>query len=661
MAVVAFASVATSLAQPTPKPAAAWTPAAMLKVQRVANVQPSPDGNLVAFTVREAMTDGDLSEYRTHVFLSRADGSDTIQLTRGDKSCDQPLWSPQGEWLAFVSGRNGKTNLYRIRIRGGEAEQLTDVKTGIGSYHWSPDGSRIAFTMADPPTDADEARSRAKNDARVVDEDLKMVHLHVIDVESAKPGPREPRRLTKGGFSVAGDAGGFDWSPDGKAIAFTHTHSPKANHWPTADLSRVEVATGAVAPLAKTEAAETNPRYSPDGRWLAFVASDEPPTWAASSTVKVMPAAGGPARELAATPDRQPILIGWVNNQRLLCSEGTGTTTQLLLLPLDGTPETLSLREGTLSGVGLSREVGVVGFSAETAGRAPEAFQTRIDRWEPVAVSRVNHDLPAGPPGRTEVIRWKSPDGLEIEGLLTYPAAYELGQRYPLLLVIHGGPTGVFQQTFTGTASPYPIAAFAAHDFAVLRCNVRGSSGYGRKFRYANYKDWGGGDFRDLMSGVDRVIQLGVADGDRLGVMGWSYGGFMTSWVITQTKRFRAATVGAGVTNLMSFTGTSDIPSFLPDYFGAEPWDDLETYRTHSAMFQVKGVKTPTLILHGEKDDRVPISQGYELYNALKRQGCPTKMVTYPRTPHGIQEPKLLLDAMNRNVEWFDKYVKGTN
>src|SRR6185369_12612220 len=178
-----------------------------------------------------------------------------------------------------------------------------------------------------------------------------------------------------------------------------------------------------------------------------------------------------------------------------------------------------------------------------------------------------------------------------------------------------------------------PVAAFAAKGYAVLRPNPRGSSGYGAKFRYANYGDWGGGDFRDLMTGVDHVIKMGVADPERLGVMGWSYGGFMTSWTITQTKRFRAASVGAGVTNLMSFTGTADIPGFLPDYFQGEFWDNLELYRAHSAMFQVKGVTTPTLILHGENDVRVPVSQGYELYNALKRQKVPVRMVTYPRQP----------------------------
>jgi dipeptidyl aminopeptidase/acylaminoacyl peptidase len=229
----------------------------------------------------------------------------------------------------------------------------------------------------------------------------------------------------------------------------------------------------------------------------------------------------------------------------------------------------------------------------------------------------------------------------------------------PLLVIVHGGPTGVFTQSFVGMPSPYPIPIFAARGYAVLRCNVRGSSGYGRKFRYANHQDWGGGDYRDIMSGVDHVVSMGVADPDRLGIMGWSYGGYMTSWVITQTRRFKAASVGAGVTNLMSFTGTADIPGFIPDYFGGEYWDAFDRWRARSAMFNIKGAATPTLIQHGEQDLRVPVSQGYELYNALVRQNVPTKMVVYPRQPHGIQEPKFIKDAMERNLEWFDRWIKG--
>ncbi len=207
-------------------------------------------------------------------------------------------------------------------------------------------------------------------------------------------------------------------------------------------------------------------------------------------------------------------------------------------------------------------------------------------------------------------MKWKSKDGKEIEGLLTYPINYQAGTKVPLILNIHGGPTGVFQQTFIGGRGSYPLATFASRGYAILRPNPRDSSGYGKDFRYANQKDWGGADYQDLMSGVDKVIEMGVADPNRLGVMGWSYGGFMTSWIVTQTKRFKAASAGAPVTNLMSFNGTADIPAFVPDYFGGQAWENVEIYQKHSPMFNVKGVTTPTLIQHGEADIRVPISQG---------------------------------------------------
>jgi dipeptidyl aminopeptidase/acylaminoacyl peptidase len=445
--------------------------------------------------------------------------------------------------------------------------------------------------------------------------------------------------------------------------------------WTKGDVSVVEVASGAIRPVAATAAAESNPAFSPDGGTIAYEGSDTPATWATTARIHVVPAKGGAARALAPTFDEQPDLLGWTaDGTRVMVSEPRGTIRRLTALPVDGGAGTdITPADTTVETAALNASRTRIGFVSQAPDRAPEAYVADLPvaaaaktrgraaarpAWAPVQVSHVQ-DLPPVPFGKTEVVSWKAPDGETIEGLLTYPVGYASGTRVPLLVIVHGGPTGVFVRSFTGGPSPYPVAGFASHGFAVLRCNVRGSSGYGRAFRYANYKDWGGGDYRDILAGVDALVALGVADPDRLGIMGWSYGGYMTSWVITQTKRFKAASVGAGVTNLMSFTGTADIPSFIPDYFGGEHWDAFDVWRAHSAMFNVKGVTTPTLIQHGEADRRVPVSQGYELYNALKRQGVTTKMVVYPRQPHGIQEPKLMRDAMTRNLEWFDRFVLG--
>lgn len=649
-----------------PTPPVAWTPERTLQVRQVGSVQVAPDGRRVAYTVRQAVMDDTHSEYRTHIHLADADGSDPLQLTQGDASCDQPRWSPDGQTLAFLSARGGKRNVWLIPTGGGEARRLTDSKTDVTSLKWSPDGTLLAFTALDAPTAEEEKARRGKDDARVGDEDIKQSRLYVVAAHGAIP----PRVLTPATYSVGTESGsdrrgGYDWAPNSRTIVFTHTRGPSPNDWPSADLSAVYVPGCTVTPLARTKAAEFSPLFSPDGRWVAYVASDDPPTWGSNATVYVLPAGGGSPRPLAETFDRfgrYSELVGWsADGKRLFYTEARGTVLHLNALPLDGPPQPLSEAVGVFpGGVTLNAARTAFGFGWETLTAPPEAAWSPVDRVEPKVVSRVNRGLPDAPLGRTEVVRWKAPDGQQVEGLLTYPAVYQKGKRYPTLLVIHGGPMGVFTQTFPAAAAgSYPVAAFAARGYAVLRPNPRGSSGYGKEFRYANYGDWGGKDYQDLMTGLDHIVAQGIADPDRLGVMGWSYGGFMTAWTITQTKRFKAASVGAGVTNLMSFTGTADIPNFLPDYFGGDPWDNFEAYRAHSAMFHVKGVTTPTLIQHGEEDRRVPLSQGQELYNALKRQGCPTRMVVYPRTPHAIEEPKLLLDCMQRNLRWFDQYVRG--
>jgi dipeptidyl aminopeptidase/acylaminoacyl peptidase len=430
--------------------------------------------------------------------------------------------------------------------------------------------------------------------------------------------------------------------------------------WTTSDISVVDVASGEKQPLASTRAAESGPVYSPDGSQIAFTATTIPPTWAQDVSVYVVSAAGGTPRALAATHDNQPNLLDWSADGRwIYYTETRGTVGRLSALPADGgAPRDLSSGEGVPAAVSINRSRTAVGFSWQTAEQPPEAHVSAIEPWQPRQLSRHNEALARLPMGRTELIRWKGKDGLEIEGLLTYPVGFQAGRRVPLLLVVHGGPAGVFVRSFLGNRGAYPLAVFAQNGYAILRCNIRGSGGYGAKFRHANRKDWGGMDYQDLMLGVDHAVSMGVADPDRLGVMGWSYGGFMTSWVITQTHRFKAASIGAPVTNLMSFTGTTDIPSFVPDYMGADFWDDPEVYRKHSAMFNVKGVTTPSLIQHGERDDRVHFAQGMELYNALKRQGVPVRMIAYPRQPHGVGEPRLQRDVMQRNLDWFAQYVK---
>ena len=633
-----------------------WDPELQMKVKAVGAPRVSPDGSRVVYTVNEAVTTPDKSEFVSQIWMGNIATKQNIQLTFGEKTSTNPKWSPDGKWIAFVSNRkDNRNNLYRLSIDGGEAEPLTELKSNVTNFNWSPDGRFIAYTMSDPKTEEEEKNDKGRNDFRWVDENLKMSRLYVIPVEKDANGKREPRKLTTGNYNV----GEFDWSADGSRIAFSHSKTPGANDWTTADVSIVDVASTNVTLLANTPAAEDSPTYSPDGKSIALIVTDSPPRWAQTATIQIFPANGGQPKILVGSFDAQPDIAGWsADGKRIYFVEAKGTGTQVYVADVAANRiEEIKHDRAVLGAIDLNRSGTTLSFTRQTSDTPADVFVSSVANFAPVQISHANADLKLPAIGRTEVIRWKSKDGKDVEGLLTYPVGYQQGTRVPLILNVHGGPTGVFQQTFIGGRGAYPLATFAARGYAILRPNPRGSSGYGTEFRRANVKDWGGGDYQDLMAGVDKVIEMGVADPERLGVMGWSYGGFMTTWIVTQTKRFKAASAGAPVTNLMSFNGTADIPAFVPDYFGGQFWEALDLYQKHSPMFNVKGVSTPTMIQHGEADVRVPISQGYEFYNALKVQGVPTRMIVLPRQPHGPNEPKMQLAVMHANLDWFDKYI----
>ena len=646
-------------AQDSPEePITGWTREVCMKYKTVGGVEISPDGKWIAYVVREPLMEGEKSEYLSHIWMVSADGKENVQYTQGDKSCSNPAFSPDGIYMAFTSSRSGKNQVWIIRLSGGESEQVTEAESGVSAFKWSPDGQSIAYSVTDPETESDKKNKKEKRDVILVDQDFKYNHLYTIKIKRNEKGKRDIRRLTGGEFHVTN----FDWSPDGQSLVFAHQPDPRINTgFKTSDISMVPADSGTVISLIAWPGVDTSPLYSPDGKWIAFVSHGGSPQPIGLREVYLLSSEGGEPRKLADTPDRNAGILDWSRDGKAIyVGESVGTSRHVIALPVNGKdPNVLTIGEGVFGSVSFGKQGRYLAFTYENSDTPIDVFITPIKKFSMKRLTDLHRDVPMPPMGKTELISWKSKDGLDSEGLLTYPVNYVNGRSYPLILQIHGGPAGVFTQSFTGRAGIYMIQYFVQHGYAVLRPNPRGSTGYGKDFRYANFRDWGFGDFEDCMTGVDKVIDMGVGHPDSLCVMGWSYGGYMTSYVVTKTQRFKAASMGAGLPNLVSMTTTTDIPDYLVAHMGGEFWEDYETYEKHSAIYRIKNVTTPTQVIHGQRDLRVPFTQGQEFYVALQRRNVPTEMVVYPRTPHGPREPKFTMDVSQRIMKWFEKYLRG--
>lgn len=633
-----------------------WTPEVAMQFKSITDTALSPDGKRVAYVVREPLMEGETSEYRSHIWMAGTDQSYNYQFTRGEHTATNPAFSPDGQWLAFQTDRSGEDQVWVMRLQGGEAEQVTEAKTGISAFQWAPDGKRIAYIMRDPDTEDEEKAKKEKRHVILVDQQYKYAHLYTVALAKDADGKRATQRLTGGDYHITG----FDWAPNGKTLVFGHQANPGINASRSGrDLSTVPADSGAVTPLVSWPGSDRAPLYSPDGQWVAFVSQGGQPEPIGLGDVYLVPAAGGTPKKLAETPDRNANLLGWTGDGTAIRAiEPFRTTTHLFSIPADGSDvQMLTAGDGVHGAASFTPAGDQMAFVYEYFTRPPEVFVTAVEPYDRRQVSSVNKDVKVPPQGRTKVVQWTSFDGMNIEGLLTLPIGYQEGERYPLVLQIHGGPAGVFSQRFTGRPQIYQTQYFAQQGYAVLQPNPRGSTGYGKAFRYANFKDWGYGDYEDVMAGVDHAIETGVADPNRLFVMGWSYGGYLTSFLVTRTDRFKAASMGAGLPNLVSMVTTTDIPDYLVGHMGDEFWNDYETYEKHSAIYHIKNVTIPTQVIHGAEDKRVPFTQGQEFYVALKRLGVPTEMVVYPRTPHGPREPKLLMDVTDRILTWFERYM----
>ena len=635
-----------------------WTPALSMKYHRVGSVAISADAALVAFTVTVPLMEGEKSEYRTQIHVVPAAGGETIAWTTGESSATSPFFSPDGRYLGFLREGAEKQQVWLLPLAGGEAFQLTHAENGARSFRFSPDGRSVGYLMTDPETEEEETRRKEKRDVELVDRNFKYGHLYAALVTDRRDPDGEDRRLTRGDFHVSG----WDWSSSDR-IVFSHQDDPRINtNRRSGDLSVVHLGDGGVTLLYGGNGIESSPRVSPDGQTVAFRSTGDQPEPIGLGDVYVMPVMGGERVKLAETKDRSPGILGWSRDGSLVyVQEAERTSRRLFGLPADG-GELVALTpgEGVYRGMAVATAADVMAFTHETPDTPWDVFAADLASgggagagFEPRRLTDLHRDVARPEMGKTRVLTWNSPDGTPVEGLLTLPVGYEEGRRVPLILNVHGGPAGVYSETFTGAPSIYMLQYFAEEGFAILRPNPRGSTGYGKEFRYANFMDWGFGDMDDLMAGVDLVIEQGVALADRLYIMGWSYGGYMTSFAVTRTDRFVAASMGAGLPNLISMVTTTDIQDYLAGHMGGDFWEDYEVYEAHSAIYRIAEVTTPTQVIHGAQDLRVPFTQGQEFYRALDRRGVPTEFIVYPRTPHGPREPKFLMDVSERILTWF--------
>ncbi|MGE3276581.1 MAG: prolyl oligopeptidase family serine peptidase [Vicinamibacterales bacterium] len=622
----------------------------ILNLERVGSPAVSPDGRLVAYTVRRP--DWKEDEYVTEVWLGGPDAP-ARQLTRGPKSSGQPAWSPDGTWLAFTSNRSGKQQIYRLALDAGEAEPLTDTEGGVNRFAWSPDGTKIAYTMTDPESAEMKARKEKYGDYAVEDEDRRMAQLYVLDIAS-----RTTRQLTDAPFVV----GAFDWSPDGTKIAYDHRVSSDPADSGSADISVVEVASATSTVAIDQAGPDSNPIWSPDGSRIAFsTAMAKPFFFFENGEIAVTTPGSKTAEVLTADFDEDPNLLAWTK-QGLFFSASQHTWAYLFRLDPSSKQVTRYAAGDQWIGSGFS----VSPDSAHVAfvGAGPEAFAEiyvapLAERLQPAQVSHAGTAIRNWPKHTREVFTWKSQDGAAIEGVLHKPADFQSGRRYPLLVVIHGGPTGVSRPVpYSNGAGYYPIDAFLAEGALVLEPNYRGSAGYGEAFRSLNVRNLGIGDAWDVLSGIDALAKAGLVDPDRVGSMGWSQGGYISAFLTTKhSERFKAISVGAGISDWMTYYVNTDIHPFTRQYLKATPWDDPKIYADTSPITYIKQANTPTLIQHKAGDRRVPIPNAYELYQGLRDQGVRTRLVVFPGEGHGITTPKANRAAMQQNLDWFSELL----
>ena len=661
---VSFAAAARQSAPPAAGSSSAPTIDQSLEMKSASTPQISPDGRHITYEVTR--TNWEDNAFERDLWILDTSTGESHQLTAAKKSSSGALWSPDGKWIAFTSDRPAqisgspadKRQIYVISADGGEARQLTKVDKGVNGFDWSKDSRKIAFTTEDPESKVAKDRKEKYGDYEVVHGDYTMVHLWTLDLPAPdSDAVPEPKRLTDGAAFTVDD---FAWSPDGTKIAFSAQRDPDLISSDTADIYVVTVADGKVKKIVETPGPDGSPRWSPDGKQIAFnTVAGSKYFFYTNSKIAVVGADGGTPRVLTDTFDEDPRLIAWAPDGIYFEAQQRTYAHLFRLKPDTKAIEKLSAPEHLLAGqFSFTGDFKQVAFRGAQDNQYPEIYATTVAPWQAKKLTVMGDQLKNFKPAKREVISWKSTDGATIEGVLLKPQDFDPKKKYPLLVVIHGGPTGV-DTPILNADRYYPLERFVAKGALILRPNYRGSAGYGEKFRSLNVRNLGVGDYADVISGVDALIARGYMDKDRVGSMGWSQGGYISAFITASSDRFKAVSVGAGISDWMTYYVNTDITPFTRQYLHATPWDDPEIYKKTSPIAYIAKAKTPTLIQHGENDKRVPIPNGYELRQALEDRGVPVKMVVYKGFGHGITKPKQQRAVMEENEKWFLKYIWG--
>jgi len=638
---VILALAPVTLAQENPATAGGklLTPEASLNLRSISDLQFSPDGTRVVFVVTEAPKGAGRAH---HIWLYDAKSGVVRQITFSAKDESSPRWSPDGKQLAFLSNREEQQQLYVMRMDGGEAAVITKGKRSVHAFAWSPDGKQIAYLAPDAKTDAEEKKEKDKEDARVVDKDDKQPRLWLLTLATS-----EAKALTSPKWEVSELA----WVPAGNRIIVSATDHPESDE-DTHRIFSVEVSDGTHKLLLAPHGPFGGLRVSPDGTTISFIGCrvDGPEP----HDLMLLDIGKRATRNLTgASLDRAIHEQLWAKDGSILALYADGFRNKLIGFSPQGVSKNPSNPPAGNVGNFAVSDSGEIAYVGQSATTPPELWL-----WDqknpPQQVSHLNDSWKRFALSTPEFYKYKSFDGLEIEAALLRPLGADAKAKLPLIALIHGGPTGNWQDSIETWGQ-----LLAAHGYAVFYPNIRGSIGYGQKFIEMNRGDWGGGDFKDVMAGVKDLIDRGIADPARLGIGGWSYGGYMSEWAITQTNEFKAAVSGAGLSNLISEFGSESHPSYDEWFYGV-PYetDDLVKFLNSSPFTQFKNAKTPTLILQGEADTTDPLDQSQELYRGLKHYGVESELVEYPREPHGFHEEKHLLDRLNRILAWYESHVK---